>query len=57
MWKICYKLTIKIPERRKRRRCGLFIVNFEQISNIILVFPLSILHKETPAGKSNKMEI
>ena len=29
---ICSKLTIKIPERRHWRRCGIFIVNFEHIS-------------------------
>ena len=34
---ICPKLTIKIPERR-RRRCGVFIVNFENISHLVLVF-------------------
>ena len=28
---ICSKLTIKIPERRQLRRCGIFIVNFEHI--------------------------
>ena len=26
---VCSKLTIKIPERRQRRRSGIFIVNFE----------------------------
>ena len=31
------KLTIKIPERR-RRRSGIFIVNFEHISHLVLVF-------------------
>ena len=34
---ICPKLTIKIPERR-RRRSGVFIVNFENISHLVLVF-------------------
>ena len=36
---ICSKLTIKIPERR--RRCsGIFIINFEHISHLVLVFLL-----------------
>ena len=35
---ICSKLTIKIPERRHRRRSGIFIVNFEHVSHLILVF-------------------
>ena len=32
------KLTIRISERRQSRRSGVFIVNFEQILFIILVF-------------------
>ena len=32
------KLTIKIPERRQLRRTGIFIVNFEHISHLVLVF-------------------
>ena len=35
---ICSKLTIKIPTRRHRRRSGIFIVNFEHVSHLILVF-------------------
>ena len=35
---ICYKLTIKKPERRQRRRSGVFIVNFEHILHLVLVF-------------------
>ena len=35
---ICSKLTIKIPERRHWRRSGVFIVNFENISQLVLVF-------------------
>ena len=33
------KLTIKIPVERYRRRSGVFIVNFEHISQILLVYP------------------
>ena len=35
---ICSKLTINTPERRHRRRSGVFIVNFEHISRLVLVF-------------------
>ena len=31
MCETCSKLTIKTPERRQRRRSGVFIVNFEHI--------------------------
>ena len=37
---ICSKLTIKTPERRQWRRSGLFIVNFEHISHLVLVLLL-----------------
>ena len=40
---ICSKLTIKIPERRYWRRSGIFIVNFEHISHLVLVFLLLTL--------------
>ena len=36
----CPKLTIKIPERSQWRRYGVFIVNFEHISDLVLVFLL-----------------
>ena len=42
---ISSKLTIKTPERRRRRRSGVFIVNFEHISHIFLVFLLLTLNK------------
>ena len=41
---ICSKLTIKIPERR------IFIVNFEHISYLVLVFLLLTLSRLMPAG-------
>ena len=34
---ICSKLTVKTPERSQWRRSGVFIVNFKQISLIVLV--------------------
>ena len=42
---ICSKLTIKTPERRHLRRSGVFIVNFEHISHLVLVFLLLTLNK------------
>ena len=30
------KLTIKTPERRQWRRCGVFILNFEHKSHLVL---------------------
>ena len=41
---ICSKLTIKISERRQWRRSGVFIVNFEYISHLALVFLLLTLN-------------
>ena len=40
----CSKLTIKTPERRHWRRSGFFIVNFEHISQLFLVFLLLTLN-------------
>ena len=42
--KICSNLTIKIPERRQWYRSGIFIVNFEHISHLALVFLLLTLN-------------
>ena len=41
---ICLKLIIKIPERCQWRRSGIFIVNFEHISHLVLVFLLLTLN-------------
>ena len=41
---ICSKLTRKIPERRHWRRSVIFIVNFEHISHLALVFLLLTLN-------------
>ena len=46
--KICEiysKLTVKVPEQYQRRHSDVFIINFEQFSKIILVFPLLNLNK------------
>ena len=37
---MCSELIIKTPERRQWRRSGVFIVNFEHISHLVLVFLL-----------------
>ena len=42
---ICSKLTMKIPERRHWRRSGIFIVNFEHISHLALMFLLLTLSR------------
>ena len=43
---ICSKLTIKTVERRQLDRSGVFVVNYKQISHIILMLPLLTLKKE-----------
>ena len=50
MYEICSKATIKTPERWQWRRFGVFIVNLEQISHIVLLFFLLTLNKLMPAG-------
>ena len=44
-YEICSKLTINTPERRQWRRSGVFIVNFEHISYLVLVFLLLTLSR------------
>ena len=46
---ICLKLTIKTPKRHWRRSGG-FIVNFKNISHIVLVFLLLTLNMPLPTG-------
>ena len=41
---ICSKLKIKTPERRQKRRSGVFIVDFEDISHVVLEFLLLTLN-------------
>ena len=41
---ICSKLTLKTPEPCHWRRSGVFIVNFEHISHLVLVFLLLTLN-------------
>ena len=42
---ICAKLTIKTPERHHWPRSGVFIVNFEHILHLFLVFLLLTLRR------------
>ena len=42
---ICSKLTINIPERRHWGRSGIFIVNFEYILFLVLLFLLLTLSR------------
>ena len=54
---ICSKLTIKTPERRQWHRpgVGVFIVNFEHISHLVLDFLLLTLNMYLPDGVSLTM--
>ena len=46
---ICSKLTVKILERRQQRRSSIFIVNFERIYYLLLVFLLLTLNMKLAA--------
>ena len=45
MCEISSKLTMKTPEQPQWRRSGVFIVNYEHISHIVLVFLLLTLSR------------
>ena len=45
---ICSKLTLKTSERRHLRRSGVFIVNSEHISHLVLLFLLLTLRRQMP---------
>ena len=55
MCEICSKLAIKTPLRRQKCCSGVFIGNFEQISQVVLVFPLLILNKCVLARTSSSI--
>ena len=42
--------TIKTPERHHWRRSSVFIVNFEHISHLAIVFLLLTFSRKMPAG-------
>ena len=45
IYEVCSKLTRKTPERFHWNYSGIYITNFEQISHIVLVFPILTLNK------------
>ena len=47
---ICSKLTVKAPERRNWSPSGVFIVNLQHISHVLLVFLLLNLNNKMLAG-------
>ena len=51
---ICSKFTKKTPEQRQWRCSGVFIINFEHILHIVLVFYLLTLKKKIPTGIPQK---
>ena len=53
---ICLKLTIKTQERRHWHRSGIFMVNFEHISHLVLVFLLLTLIILLPAAQQLNVE-
>ena len=50
MCEIYSKVTIKTPEKRNLLRPVAYILNFEVILHIVLVFPLLTLSKQIPHG-------
>ena len=46
----CFKVTIKTPERGQWCRSGVFVVNFEHISHLVLVFLLLDLSRLMSVG-------
>ena len=50
---ICSKLTIKTSERRHWYRSGVFVVNFEHISHLVLVILLLSLNRQMPTAAVN----
>ena len=50
MFKVNNRNTTTRCERRHWRRSGIFIVNFQHISHLVLVFPLLTLSRSMPAG-------
>ena len=46
----CSKLTIETLEQGVKYKSGVFIVNFEHISHLVLVFLLLTLNMQLPAG-------
>ena len=47
---MCSELRIKTPERCQLRRSSVFIVKFEHISHLAIVFLLLTLSMQLPGG-------
>ena len=45
-----FKVNKKVPERFQGCRSGVFIVNFEHIAHLVLLFLLLTLNMQLPAG-------
>ena len=45
-----FQVNNKVPEQRHWRRSGVFTVNFEHISHLVLVFLLLTLNMHLPTG-------
>ena len=52
---ICSKLTIKTPERHHWHRSCVFIVKFQHISHLVLVFLLLTLSRKMSSGFERKL--
>ena len=48
-----FKVTIKTSERRHWCRSGVFVVNFEHISHLVLVILLLTLNRQMPTAAVN----
>ena len=51
---ICSKLTVKTPERHPWRRSGVSIVNFERVSDLVLVLLFLTLAYNCRLGKTSE---
>ena len=54
---VCLKLTIKTPERQHWCHLGVFIVNFEHMSRLVLLLLLLTLSRKIPVGNILKMKL
>ena len=50
-----YMLKVNNGNTKTWRRSGVFIVNFEHISHLVLVFVLLTLSRQMPAGKQQRL--
>ena len=55
MWKFCSKIAIKTPKQLNWPHFSVFIVNFEQISCIALMFPLLNTGQEVTSNSDDSI--